>query len=184
VTRTVACLALFTAGWLLSGCTPFGDRRGANTASSKLAQAQVTHEYPSGPPPAQSTTGGASTPVQAVWAFAQRYINWDSQTVAADMQSLAAQSIGQARSAVSLAAAKTAQDYELQRGGIANSGTVEAVAPLIGHAGQYVVVTREQTTATNTSAYQGLAPAWHLAVATVTELVLGNWVVSGWRPES
>ena len=35
---------------------------------------------------------------------------------------------------MALAAAQTAGDYELQRGGIANSGTVEAVAPLAGHA--------------------------------------------------
>ena len=59
------------------------------------------------------------------------------------------------------------QDYELQRGGIANSGTVEAVAPLPGRRDQYVVVTRERTTATDTTAYQGLRPAWHVALATV-----------------
>ena len=31
-----------------------------------------------------------------------------------------------------LAAAQTANDYELRRGGIANGGSVEAVAPLAG----------------------------------------------------
>ncbi len=56
-------------------------------------------------------------------------------------------------------------DYELKRGGIANSGTVEAVAPLPGRRDQYVVVTRELTTATATRAYQGLRPAWHVALA-------------------
>jgi hypothetical protein len=73
----------------------------------------------------------------------------------------------------------------LKRGGIANSGTVEAVAPLAAHGrNQYVVVTLESTTATNTTAYQGLQPAWHLALATVTEARPGQWVVSDWQPEN
>ena len=58
---------------------------------------------------------------------------------------------------MTLAAAQTAGDYELREGGIANSGAVEAVAPLSGHAGEYVVVTRESTSASNTTAYQGLS---------------------------
>ena len=86
------------------------------------------------------------------------------------MRALAARSVGQARAAMTLAAAQTAGDYELRAGGIANSGTVEAVAPLSGHAGEYVVVTQESTSATNTTAYQGLRPAWHLALATVSQL--------------
>jgi hypothetical protein len=100
------------------------------------------------------------------------------------MHALAAAGIGQARAAMELAAAGVARDYELQRGGIANSGTVEAVAPLSGSQDQYVVVTRELTTATNTTAYQGLMPAWHLTLATVTEVGAGQWVMSGWQPES
>ena len=86
--------------------------------------------------------------------------------------------------ALELLAAQTAGDYELRRGGIANSGSVEAVAPLFGHRDQYVVVTRELTTATNTTLYQGLAPAWHLALATVVQLPGDRWVLAGWQPES
>jgi hypothetical protein len=82
-----------------------------------------------------------------------------------------------------LAAANTARDYELRRGGIANSGTVEAIAPRSGSRDEYVVVTQERTTATNTTAYQGLRPAWHVTVATVTRVGPG-WVLSGWQPES
>jgi hypothetical protein len=100
------------------------------------------------------------------------------------MRALAARSIGQARSAVQLAAGQTAGDYELQRGGIANTGVVEAIAPLPARAGGYVVVTRELTTATATTAYQGLQPAWHVAIATVAQLAPGRWVVSGWQPQS
>ena len=155
----------------------------ATSASSPVARAQTTHEYP-GPPPPRQSAAGFTSPAAAVAAFANAYINWNAQTVAADMQTLAGQSIGQARSEMELAAAQTGSDYELQRGGIANSGTVEAVAPLSGPGGRYVVVTRERTTATATNAYQGLQPAWHVAVATVASVGPGRWAVSGWQPES
>jgi hypothetical protein len=155
----------------------------ASTAAAAIAQAQATHEYPSPPPPPQTATGGTSTPQQAVRAFAGAYINWTAQTVAPRMRSLAAQSVGQARSAMTLTAAETAADYELRQGGIANRGTVEAVAPLVAHPDQYIVVTLESTTATNTTAYEGLLPAWHVALATVTKQPAG-WVVSGWQPEN
>jgi hypothetical protein len=85
---------------------------------------------------------------------------------------------------MTLAAAQTADDYELQRGGIANHGTVEAVAPLPRKPDQFVVVTLESTSATNTTAYQGLRPAWHVALATVTELPGAGWVLSAWQPEN
>ena len=124
------------------------------------------------------------TPPQAIRAFATAYINWNAQTVSADMRSLAARSVGQARAAMTLAAAQTAGDYELREGGIANSGQVEAVAPLSGHRDEYVVVTRESTTASNTTAYQGLAPAWHVALATVQQLPGGRWVLNDWQPKS
>jgi hypothetical protein len=114
--------------------------------------------------------------------FARAYINWTADSVGRDMSRLAAASIGQARSALQLAAAQTAGDYELKHGGIANSGTVEAVAPLPMR-NQYLVVTRESTTATADAAYQGLRPAWHVAIATVARLD-GGWVLSGWQPES
>jgi hypothetical protein len=100
------------------------------------------------------------------------------------MHALAARSVGQARSTVALAATQTAGDYELARDGIANRGTVEVVAPLPGKRNEYVVVTLESTTAANTTAYQGLRPAWHVALATVTEQRFGLWVLSIWQPEN
>ena len=100
------------------------------------------------------------------------------------MRALAAQSVAQARSEMELAAAHTAGDYELRRGGVANSGTVEAIAPLTGHRLEYVVVTLERTTATATIAYAGLRPAWHLALVAVVELPTGDWAVSRWQPEN
>ncbi|HEY6398780.1 MAG TPA: hypothetical protein VIX82_15130, partial [Solirubrobacteraceae bacterium] len=170
---------------VVAACAPLAPPSGASRTpqGSARAQAAVTHEYPS-PPVAQSAAGGSATPEQAVIAYASAYINWTSTTIAGDMRALAASSVDQARSVATLAAAQTASDYELQRGGIDNSGTVEAVAPLPGERSRYVVVTQELTTATNTAAYQGLAPAWHVALARVSELSPGHWVVSGWQPQS
>jgi hypothetical protein len=176
--RTLALAAI-----LCAGCGATHHHRPATTPS-KLAQAQATHEYPSPPPPPQTATGATSNAAQAVRAFATAYINWTARTVAGDMASLAARSVGQARSAMTLAAAQTADDYELQRGGISNQGTVEAVAPLPGHRNQYVVVTLESTSATNTTAYQGLRPAWHVALATTMDLAGAGWVLSAWQPEN
>ena len=115
--------------------------------------------------------------------FAATYVNWSAATVAARLSGLAQVSVGQARSALRMAAAQAARDGELRRGGIANSGTVEAIGPVAGHARQYAVVTRERTTAARGDAYQGLAPEWHVAVATVTRVRDGLWVLSGWQPE-
>jgi len=151
---------------------------------SPLAEAEATHEYPSPPPEPQTATDASPAPANAIRRFATAYINWNAQTVARDMRALAHECVGQARSAMELAAAGTAGDYELQRGGIANHGTVEAVAPLPGRRDQYVVVTLESTTATNTTAYDGLQPAWHVALAAVTEQRPGQWVLNRWQPES
>lgn len=173
------------AALALAGCGASTPRHHAKRASSSLvAQAQATHEYPSPHPPGQRFAAAWHSPSAAVVAFASAYINWDSGSVSADMRILAARSIGQARAATQLAAAETADDYELQRGGIANHGTVEAVTSLSANGNQYVVVTRELTTASATTAYQGLQPAWHVAIATVAEVARGWWVVSGWQPQS
>ena len=161
-----------------------GRTAGAAGTAASIARAQATGEYPSPRPPAESAAGGAPGAAEAIRRFATAYINWTADTVAADMQMLAADSVGQARSMLVLAATQTAGDYELHQGGIANSGAVEAIAPLGAAGDQYVVVTRESTTATNTNAYQGLRPAWHVALATVRRRADGGWVLSGWQPES
>jgi hypothetical protein len=182
--RRSAVALLLTLGASGCGGTRAPSPAPRSTRSSAIAQAQATHEYPSPPPPPQTATDTALTAAQAIRAFVTAYINWNAQTVSADMRSLATHSVGQARAAMTLAAAGTAGDYELQQGGIANSGTVEAVAPLAGHAGEYVVVTQESTTASNTTAYQGLKPAWHVALATVQRVPGGGWALSDWQPEN
>jgi hypothetical protein len=171
----------------LGGCADLGATTTATTTNrpSQVAIADRTHEYPAAPAPTETVAGGGATAAQqAIREFATAYINWTAGSVARDMLVLAAESVGQARSATELAASETASDYELRRGGVANSGTVQAVAPLRGGGGRFVVVTLERTTATNTNEYAGLAPAWHVTVATATELSTGKWVVSGWQPEN
>ncbi len=153
------------------------------SAGARLAQAQRTHEYPT-PVAPQTAANAAASPVRALGAFATAYVNWTSATVTATMQALAAASVGQARSEMAMAAGQTAQDYELTRAGIANSGTVEAIAPVLGRRYEYAVITRERTTAAATNTFAGLHPAWHLTLATVAELAGGRWVVSDWQPEN
>ena len=148
-----------------------------------VARAQRTHEIPT-PAPAQKALGGWRSPVQAVQVFAQWYINWTADTVVSHLHVLAQAAIGQARSAMTLAAGQVARDGTLKLGGIANAGTVEAIAPVTGEHNVYAVVTRERTTATNTGAYQGLRPAWHVTLATVTKVDGWLWTISAWQPEN
>jgi hypothetical protein len=178
----VKAAAMIAAALLLGGCAGLGTS--TTPRPSKVAIAQRTHEYPAAPTPRQTAVGGAPAAEQAVRAFAAAYINWTAASVARHMLVLAAESVGQARSATELAASETASDYELRRGGVANSGTVEAVTALAQDDNRFVVVTLERTTATATDAYQGLAPAWHVTVATAVQLAPGRWVVSGWQPEN
>jgi hypothetical protein len=176
-------IVIIGAALALGGCADLG--ASTTPSRSKVAIADRTHEYPASPVATETVAGGGATAAeQAIRAFATAYINWTAGSVARDMLVLAAESVGQARSATELAASETASDYELRRGGVANSGTVQAVAPLPGGSGRFVVVTLERTTATNTNAYAGLAPAWHVTLATATELSAGRWVVSGWQPEN
>jgi hypothetical protein len=132
---------------------------------------------------ASGVFGGWRYPVNAVRAFALLYANWTAASVVVHLKTLALFTVDQARSLVELQAAETGSDYELQRGGIANSATVESIAPAPGVPDDWIVVTRERTTSSRTLAYQGLAPAWHVSVATVTQ-VHGLWVVSRWQSES
>jgi hypothetical protein len=166
-----------------AGSTTAGSAAAGSAAAARVARADRTHEVPT-PAPRQAVIGGWPTPIQAVEVFTTAYINWTAADVSARLRALAEVSVGQARSAMSLAAGETAQDSELQRGGIANSGLVEAIGPVRGRDDEYAVVTRELTTATNRSAYRGLEPAWHVSLATVTPIRGGLWVLSDWQPEN
>ena len=149
-----------------------------------VRQATRTREVPSPAAAPERASRSEPAPARAVRDYAERYINWNAASVTAILSNLAGASVGQARSAMALEAAQVASDPELAQNGIANTGTVEAVAALAGSSSRYVVVTRERTTATLSSAYQGLRPAWHVTVAAVSQVAPGRWVVSGWQPEN
>ena len=151
--------------------------------AAAIARARSTHELPT-PGGHVLVRGGWRTPTAAVSAFADTYVNWTAVTVAPRLRALAAASVGQARSELILEAGEVARDRELQAGGIANSGTVEAVAPVRGRARRYAVVTRESTRAARGEVYRGLMPEWHVSVATVVRRSDGLWVLSGWQPEN
>jgi hypothetical protein len=171
----------------LGGCAPITlsppPVAAQNPAQNPAQTSSAAHDDPA-PAVHQTASAASSDPVDAVVAFATAYINWNARTIAADMRALAGRSIGQARSAVQLAGAQAAGDYELARAGMANQGTVQAIGPLAGRSDAYAVVTLERSTATDSSAFAGLAPAWHVAVATVNQAAPGRWVVSGWQPEN
>jgi hypothetical protein len=157
--------------------------------AAELRRAQATHELPS-PAPPQHAPGSAS-PVQAIRRFAKQYVNWSDANVVARMHALARASVGQARAEMTLTAAQVRGDRTLRQAGIANHGTVEAVARVRWRR-RYVVVTREWTTARYTTAYQGLAPAWHVTLVTVARVSGAarrgrgprHWAVSVWQPQS
>jgi hypothetical protein len=195
-----AALTSLVLALLAGGCAlaPSGARHSGTTAavaastansspatarqSAPAVNAERTHEVPT-PAPRPAVAGGWRSPAQAVQGFATYYVNWNYRTVSLHLRALAEVSVGQARAMLSMAAAQVGRDYELRRGQIANRGVVEAIAPVRGQTDEYAVVTRERTTAANTNAYQELAPAWHVAVATVTR-VRGLWVLSAWQPQS
>ena len=163
VAALAVALVLGGCGGLATGAPETGSARvtgitrtSARGMAAELRRAQTTHELRS-PAPPQHAPGSAS-PVQAIRRFAQRYMNWSAADVAARMRALARASVGQARSEMALTAAQVRADRTLSQAGIANHGTVEAVARLRRRRGRFVVVTREWTTARYTTAYQGLAP--------------------------
>ena len=95
---------------------------------------------------------------------------------------LAALSIGTARLTALQTATAGSGAGALVASDVANSGQVIAVTPGEGAAaGQWVVVTQEQTT--GRGAYAGLPPGPHVTLARVTRESRG-WVVSAWDPAS
>jgi len=176
----VGVLLVFAVVALLVGGGP------AASAPPRLRRAEPTSAAPAREVPTRRSArlGGFGTPQLAVTKFADAYINWNYADVAARLTALAEASVGQAREAMQLAAGQVSADSTLRGGGIAHEGTIEAVGRIAGRPDEWAVVTLEQTTASDSSAYDGLAPEWHVTVASVKQEPGGGWVVSGWQPES
>jgi hypothetical protein len=135
-----------------------------------------------GRPSRTALAAAAPTQTAAIKRFAELYINWTAHTLAAHQRRLAAISIGEASSTEARAAAHTPADYELHRSHLANQGQIIAITPTLPpHPRNYVVVTHERTTGTDT--YDQLAPTYHLTFAAVQRLP-GGWTVSQWHPQT
>jgi uncharacterized protein YbdZ (MbtH family) len=124
------------------------------------------------------------TAISAVTTFARVYTNWTAADVSQRLRILAAASLGRARQEMAAQATETEDDPELASGHLTNQGTVEAVSPLAGQPGTYIVVTLERTVASAGSQLSGLPAGWHVTLAAVTRVAQRGWVVSDWRPQS
>jgi hypothetical protein len=122
-----------------------------------------------------------SSPRAALARYALLYTNWTAQNVVARQRQLASISLGQARAQARQAAASAARDPLLARSRVANTGQLVVIGQ--GHgpaAGQWVLVTSEQTTGTGT--FAGLPATLHMIYAAVTHTA-GGWVIFAWNPQ-
>ena len=100
--------------------------------------------------------------------------------MAARQRELAAISLGQAKAQALQAAASAAHDTQLLKSRVANGGSVVAITRGRGPAaGDWVLVTREQTTGQGD--YAGLPPTLHVIYAQLTDTANG-WIVTRWQP--
>jgi hypothetical protein len=169
---------------LLSGCGlagSIGKTSATNGAPPAANPGEPKGTIRPGAPSVQPVNPAAS-PGAAIMRFAGLYINWNYRNLAAHERQLAQSAAGDARLAESQAAASAERDRTLQQGHIYNRGTVISVAAAIGGAaGQYTVVTREETG--GNPEYAGLQAAFHVTLATVQHLHAG-WAVDEWQPQS
>jgi hypothetical protein len=195
--RAILLLALVGLGGcggrsFSSSSPPFGRSLGAEPTLASEAPA------PSGDPPQErngkvpqdgaaaegklAPTVIAPSPEAALGRYAQIYTNWQASSLPAHERELASLAIGAARLAAEQIAASESGAAGLAANHVQNKGIVLVIALGRGPArGQWVVITREQTT--GTGPYAGLPSSPHVTLARVTRVGHG-WAVSGWTPES
>jgi hypothetical protein len=174
-------LAPLLCGCGLAGAVNHSTRRTAGPPA-QASPGEQQGVLPAGAEAERAPRRPAVTPVQALVQFAVLYINWTYRTLPVHQAQLAAIAVGDARLAERQAAAASKRDTTLQQGHIYNRGSVIAVSRVIdGSAGQYAVVTREQTG--GDPEYAGLQAAFHITLATVVA-VRGAWAVEEWQPQS
>lgn len=196
----LATLAL-AAGVALSGCgiaDPYAATHpspsAATPSSSTLTSASTSTDADPAPERGGTISPGDQaaqdrlarsaaqpTPQAALELYAQLDINWTAHTVESVQQHLAAISLAQARAQAIQAAASYGRDATLRQSAVANTGHVVAIAQSLAPAGQWVLVTSEQTTGQGD--YTGLPPTLHVTYAQVTHTSSG-WVVSEWAPQT
>jgi hypothetical protein len=114
--------------------------------------------------------------------YALAYANWRASSLAAVERRLVVLAVGAARLTAEQIAASHSAAAELAGNHVQNKGVVLTIARGRGPAaGQWVVVTQEQTT--GTGPYAGLPPALHVTLAR-TERLNRGWAISGWKPQT
>jgi len=178
-----SCAALLLAALAIGGCSnPDAPAPGHDTAE----QAQIASPgEPSPPPPAAPSSLTAAevkrTPAQALTSFAALYVNWSYRDLTVKQRTLAAISLGSARTAEQQAAASSAGDATLAAAHLSNSGTIVSIASDQARRGLWVIVTQEQTSGSGD--YEGLPAAYHVTLARLAALP-GGYAVSEWLPQS
>jgi hypothetical protein len=182
-TRTCCALALAAAALALNGCSN-PDAPGSNGVTAEAPELSSPGEPKAPPPPAPSDYTAAKvkrTPTEALESFAARYVNWSYRDISANQRTLAAMSVGAARTAELQAAAASTSDSTIRTARIANHGSVLSVAREQGHAGVWVIVTHESTSGAGD--YEGLPSSYHVTIARL-QSVPGGYAVSEWLPQS
>jgi hypothetical protein len=149
---------------------PAPERGGTIPSGARAAQREL------------ASGAGSPTPQAALARYAAAYLNWNAGNVIQVQRTLASISLGQARAQAQQAAASAARDPQLARSHVANHGQAIAIAPgQHAAAGQWVIVTSEQTTGDGD--YHGLPPTLHVIYAQLTDNGQG-WIVSEWQPQN
>jgi hypothetical protein len=124
----------------------------------------------------------APSPQAALLRYALDYTNWRASSLPLVERRLVLLSVGTARLTAEQIAASNSAAAGLDGNHVQNKGVVLTIARGRGPAaGQWIVVTQEQTT--GTGPYAGLPPALHVTLAR-TERLNHGWVISGWTPRT
>ncbi len=181
--RGAILLGLSAIALAAAGCT--NPDAATTTTGAAASSAPQNAGEPVAPAPrspsAQAPTAVQRTPEAAVAAFAELYINWNYRTLASHQLSLAAMSVGPARLSERQAAASSQDDGTIARGRIYNRGQIVSVARDLARAGEWVLVTREQTG--GDTRYEGLPAGYHVTVVQLAT-VPGGYAVQQWLPQS
>jgi hypothetical protein len=192
--RTLLAIAAAAA---IAGCGLHDPYRTTTTSSSPARHASAPAADQRDPAPERGGTipnnaraaqrtraAGAArpTPQEALARYAAAYLDWNADNVIRVQRALASISLGQARAQAQQAAATAARDPQLTHRHVANHGQAIAIAPgEHAAAGQWVIVTSEQTTGDGD--YHELPPTLHVIYAQLTHTGRG-WVVSEWQPQN
>jgi hypothetical protein len=197
--KVTASLALILALMSVSGCGASSTTSGPSPLGRAFTAAPSPERAaaaPSGDPPGErhgtvppalarredTPSSLAPSPQAALLRYALAYTNWQAASLTTVERRLASLAVGPARLTAEQIAASSSAVAELAAHHVQNRGVVLAIAPGRGPAaGQWIVVTQEQST--GTGPYAGLPPTLHVTLAS-TEHRDHGWVISGWTPRT